>query len=147
VSPAREYRYVDIIVEKDIKVLVWAYIYPSGTDIYIAIIRPDGSFELIKTRYSGEFTYRFFATMLGTYKILLDNSYSVFTSKTIDLSVVIDPPPHIITLTETRTISKTKIVIKTNKIVKTEIYITTTPITYTSILSPDLAMIYQLSSG
>jgi len=172
--PAREYRYVEIIdVIKGSTIKIWAYInpvsilyttvvtslvpiksvkaseissaeayvMPSEWDIDIAIIRPDGSFELIKNSYSREFRYTFIATISGVYRLWLDNSRSQFTTKYIDLAIVIEPPLNTATVTETQTI------IRTDTIVKIETYTMTTPITYTSTLSPDLAMVYQLPSG
>lgn len=87
------------------------------SDIKIAIIRPDGGIELQKQKYSGEFTYTFTAKMGGTYKILLDNSYSPLTPKQVDITIskvampkpiiVTKPVTKIITVTSTKTVTTT----------------------------------------
>ena len=102
---------------------------PAGrlpSDIGIAIIRPDGSIELQKQKYSGEFTYTFTAEVSGIYKILLDNSYSTLTPKQVDITVakvvtskattVTKPVTKTITVTSTKTVVTTAISIVTRTV-------------------------------
>lgn len=119
---AKNYQYVDIYVdEPGTTVTIVAYIYTTGgswSDIDIAIIKPDGSLELAKQRYKEVFEYSFTAYMGGKYKLLLDNSYSILTVKIVDLAIMKDPPPVIVTHTYTTTLTQTLTKTTTQTIVK-----------------------------
>lgn len=109
---AQSYQYVEIYVDKpSTTITIIAYIYTSGgsqSDIDVEVIRPDGGLELAKRRYQDAFKYGFVASMTGTYRLLLDNSYSILTNKIVDLAIVKYPPPTTITRTTTRTLTRTE---------------------------------------
>lgn len=109
---ARDYRYIEIYISKPSTIIIIkAYIYtPAGdrSDIDIEIIRPDGSIELAKRRYQSTFEYKLVASITGTYKLLLDNSYSILSPKIVDLAIMKYPPPTTITRYITHTITETK---------------------------------------
>ena len=122
---ARDYKYVDVYASEDSTIKIIAYIFTttwSASDIDIQILRPDGSVELAKQRYRERFIYEFTASTTGTYRILLDNTFSILTDKVVDISITVEPPPSTVTVTltntETTTVSLTETLTRT--ITKTE---------------------------
>lgn len=118
VSPG-DHTHVDVTVMKDARIILDIYeLYEQEIDI--EIIRPDGTLELPKTRVS-EYRYEFTATMSGTYRIRLDNSFDRLFTKYVQIAVATDNPPHTITTTT----------VSTYTLVQTYSY--TTTITHTQI--------------
>ncbi len=109
---ARNYEYIDVYASAGSTIEIVAYIFRSGSweplDIDIQILRPDGSIELAKQRYSEMFQYTFTVTMTGTYRILLDNTFSILTSKIVDISVFVSHPPETVTITHTNIVTETQ---------------------------------------
>jgi len=105
----------------------------SECEIYVEIIRPDGSIEFPKSRVSFTFNYTFRATVPGTYIIILDNLYSSL-DKDVDLAIAGFPQPA--TVTRTYTYSATTTVERT----VTSTYTTTEAVTITTTMLTTLTM-------
>jgi hypothetical protein len=94
---------------------------PAG-DIIFRAIAPDGREVYPKTKISSRLSWSFTAEQGGRYILEFDNTYSLDTTKIIDLAIAITPPPT--TIRETTTI-----------------YTTTTAYTTTTITPPGLGLI------
>lgn len=58
----------------------------SGNDINFGIINPDGKIILDLGRISNETSFKFYADKRGNFTIILDNEFSVFSSKEVNVS-------------------------------------------------------------
>jgi len=82
----------------------------SSCEIYVEIVRPDGTIEYPKNKVDGSFNYSFISTVSGIYVLILDNLYSSF-DKDIDLVIVGFPqstPTTVTTITIERTFTSTR---------------------------------------
>ena len=79
-------------------------------DIDISIIGPDGKVIQPTQRVEGIFRFSFSAYMSGRYLIQLDNRYSVFTDKLIDIAIAGYAKPEVKVETQTITTTATETV-------------------------------------
>jgi hypothetical protein len=107
-----------------VSIVFYVYVADSQTasDIIFRVITPDGREVYPKTKISSRLSWSFTAEQGGRYILEFDNTYSLDTTKIIDLAIAITPPPT--TIRETTTI-----------------YTTTTAYTTTTITPPGLGLI------
>lgn len=73
------------------------YVYVSGdisggnNDIEFYITDPDGNYVRQRSRVYGSFSYGFTAYREGSYTLWFDNSFSIITSKTVNLELSVKP--------------------------------------------------------
>jgi len=77
------------------------YVYEAGTetasDIIFRVITPDGREVYPRTKIYSRLSWSFTAEQGGRYILEFDNTYSLLTTKRIDLAIAITPPPTTIT--------------------------------------------------
>jgi len=62
----------------------------GNNDIDLVVLDPRG-IAILRTRVNGSLTTGFTAGMDGVYTLRLDNTFSIFTSKSVDLRVTVKP--------------------------------------------------------
>jgi hypothetical protein len=131
---ARDFTRYDFEACSGCGVSIVFYVYEAGTqtasDIIFRVITPDGREVYPRTKIYSWLSWSFTAEQGGRYILEFDNTYSLLTTKRIDLAIVIIPPPT--TIRETTTIYTT-----------TTAYATTTmtSITTTTITPPGSGLI------
>ena len=106
---ARDFTRYDFEACSGCGVSIVFYVYEAGTqtasDIIFRVITPDGREVYPRTKIYSRLSWSFTAEQGGRYTLEFDNTYSLLTTKRIDLAIVIIPPPT--TIRETTTIYTT----------------------------------------